>query len=116
MRRHITAFGLAFSGIWYAWRTQPNFVVHSLFTALVIGLGVTLEISHVEWVALLLTVILVFVAEMINTSIESMTNLITTEHRKNAKIAKDVSAGMVLTAVIGAIIIGLVIFAPKILR
>jgi diacylglycerol kinase (ATP) len=114
MNRHIHSFHLAFSGVWYAIRTQLNFKVHSLAAVLAVVLGFYFQISHVEWVALILTIVLVFVAEMINTSIESMTNLITTEHRQQAKIAKDISAGMVLTAAIGAVIVGIVIFAPKI--
>lgn len=114
MKRHILSFGLAFSGIWYVLRTQPNFFVHGTAAALAIFLGLTFQISHLEWVALILTITFVFISEMINTSVESMTDLITSEHRAQAKIAKDVSAGMVLTAVISAIIVGIVIFAPKI--
>jgi undecaprenol kinase len=53
---------------------------------------------------------------MINTSIEEMVNLITTEHRTEAKIAKDVAAGMVLTAVMGSVVLGVYVFAPYILR
>ena len=55
---------------------------------------------------------MVFVAEMVNTSIEAMVDLITTEWREDAKIAKDVSSGMVLMAVIGSIIVGALIFLP----
>lgn len=50
---------------------------------------------------------------MINTSIESITDLVTKEWHTDAKIAKDVSSGMVLMAVIGAAIVGLIIFIPK---
>lgn len=115
LNRHINSFRLAFSGIWYALRTQPNFIIHSLAALLAIFLGSYFQISQVEWVVIILMIVLVFIAEMINTSIESMTNLITQEHRQNAKIAKDVSAGMVLTAAIGSIIVGIVIFIPKII-
>lgn len=115
MNRHVQSFRLAFSGIWYAFRTQLNFKVHTGFALLAVLLGLTLNISQVEWVVLALTIVLVFVAEMLNTSIESMTNLITNEHRQHAKFAKDVSAGMVLIAAIGAVIVGLIIFIPKIL-
>jgi diacylglycerol kinase (ATP) len=53
---------------------------------------------------------------MINTSIEAMTDLITTEHRQNAKIAKDVAAGMMLTTAFGAVIVALFVFVPHILQ
>ena len=61
-------------------------------------------------------IVLVISTEMINASIEQMVNLIVTEHRKEAKIAKDVAAGMVLVASIVSVIVGLLILAPYILR
>ena len=60
-------------------------------------------------------ILLVISAEMINTAIEKMVDLITTEHRKEAKIAKDVAAGMVLVNSLGSVIVGLIIFIPHIL-
>lgn len=63
---------------------------------------------------LILTIIFGFGVEMVNTSIEAMTDLITTEYKMQAKIAKDVSAGMMLIVAIGALIIAGVIFIPKI--
>lgn len=113
MGKHLRAFRLAFSGIRYSIGTQLNFTVHALFAILAIILGLVVGLTTLEWVALTLTIVIVLVAEMINTSIESMTNLITTEHREHAKIAKDVSAGMVLVAAIGAVTVGLMIFIPK---
>lgn len=115
MYKHTISFRLAFSGVAYALRTQPNFLVHAGFAFASIILGILLQISRIEWLVLTFTIILVFACEMINTAIESMTDLITSEHRQSAKIAKDVSAGMVLIAAIGAVIIGSVIFLPKIL-
>jgi len=61
------------------------------------------------------TIILGLSSEMINTAIEAMTDLITTEHRENAKIAKDVAAGMMLTTAMGAVVIAIFIFVPHIL-
>jgi len=58
---------------------------------------------------------MIFVAEMVNTSIESVVDLVTLERRQDAKIAKDVSAGMVLVSAIIASIIGLYIFLPKLI-
>ncbi len=113
MRRHVVSFGLAFSGIWYALKTQPNFRFHLLASIVAIFAGISLKISHIEWVVIALTAVLVITSEMINTAIESMTNLITTEHRLSAKIAKDVSAGVVLVSAIGSLIVAAIIFLPK---
>lgn len=60
-------------------------------------------------------ILLVICAEMINSSIEQMVDLITIEHRKEAKIAKDVTAGMVLLTLLGSIIVGILIFLPHVL-
>jgi len=115
MRNHAISFKLALEGIWYALHTQPNFLIHSFAAIFAVVLGTLVNISQVEWLILSLTIVIVFTAEMINTAIESMTDLITTEHRKSAKIAKDVSAGMVLTAAIGSVVVGVLIFLPKII-
>lgn len=116
MRQHIVSFKLAFSGVWYAVRSQPNFAVHIYATIFALSLGLMLNISELEWLVIILTIVLVFTTEMINTAIESMTDLITKEYHVKAKIAKDVSAGMVLLSAIGSVIIGIIIFGPKLLN
>jgi diacylglycerol kinase len=65
---------------------------------------------------LVLTIVFGLGVEMANTSIEAMTDLITTEYRKEAKIAKDVSAGMMFLVAIGAIIVASLIFLPRFLN
>lgn len=107
---------MAFAGIRYAVRTQPNFLIHALLGLFTIIIGVVLNLSHLEWIAITLAIVVVFTAEMINTAIESMTDLITKEYHAEAKIAKDVSAGMVLVAAIGASLIGLLVFSPKLIQ
>jgi len=77
--------------------------------------GIYFEISYIEWLVILFTFNMVIVAEMVNTSIESMVDLITLERREDAKIAKDVSAGMVLISALSSVIIGMYIFLPKFL-
>ena len=115
-RIHRVSFEHAFDGFIYAIRTQPNFRFHLLATIVAVLLGVYFSISTTEWLVLIFTVNMVLVAEMVNTSIESMVDLITVERRVNAKTAKDVAAAMVLISAVLAIIIGLVIFLPKILK
>lgn len=115
MGQHKVSFRLAFEGIKYAFKSQINFKIHTFFAVFAMVMGLTLSISYFEWIILVFTILMVFIAEMINTSIESMTDLITTEQRQSAKIAKDVSAGMVLVTAITSIIIGLFIFLPKLI-
>lgn len=115
IRMHSISFKHAYEGLWWAVRTQPNFRVHITLSVLALVLGAYLHISPVEYALIVFTIVLGISAEMINTSLESMTDLITQKWRKEAKIAKDVSAGMMLTVAIGAIIVAGIIFVPKLL-
>jgi diacylglycerol kinase (ATP) len=115
LRRHHISFKNAFSGVWWAIRTQPNFRVHFVMSALALALGLFLRITHIEMVIILFTILLGLTVEMINTSIESMTDLITTEWKASAKIAKDVSAGMMLLVAFGAVGVAAFIYIPYLL-
>lgn len=114
-RIHRVSFKHAFDGFIYAVRTQPNFRFHLLATFVVILLGIYFSVSPFEWLILIFTINTVLVAEMVNTSIEAMVDLITLERRADAKTAKDVSAAMVLISATLAIVIALFIFLPKII-
>lgn len=110
---HGITFKHAVEGVKYAFLTQPNFRVHTLIALTVVAAGLFFRLSYLEWVIITLTISLVFVTEMINTALESMTDLIQEKEHQKAKIAKDVSAGMVLISALAAVIVGLVIFLPK---
>lgn len=116
IRRHTISFKNAFAGIFWAVRTQPNFRVHLGLSLSALVLGTILKITYIEMTIIIFMIILGLTCEMINTSIEAMTDLITTEHRENAKIAKDVAAGMMLTTAMGAVVVALFIFVPHILN
>jgi len=113
LKQHHISFQNAFAGLWWAVSTQPNFRVHLVLSLIAVGLSWFLAISPVEWAIIAFTIVLGLGAEMINTALEAMTDLITTEWRKEAKTAKDVAAGMMLTVAIGALVVGLLILAPK---
>jgi diacylglycerol kinase len=115
MRKFIRGFGYAFNGIWHAAATQLNFRVH-LVAALVAGYaGYALHISKDEWLWIVLCIALVLVAELFNTAIEFLTDLVSPDYNKKAGLVKDMSAGAVLITAIGALIIGLIILVPKLL-
>jgi len=102
----------ALDGINYVLETQQNARIHLFFTLAVIVLGFLLGITRVEWIFLILTVSLVWVAELFNTAVEVMVDFISPEKHVAAKICKDVSAGSVLVTVIISILVGLLIFGP----
>lgn len=112
LRKHTVSFKSAFAGLEWALRTQPNFRVHLVLSALALGLSAYFRITATEWSIIIFTIVLGLTAELINTAIESMTDLITHEWRSEAKVAKDVAAGMMLTVAVGAVIVAYFIFAP----
>lgn len=113
--KHTISFKNAFAGIWWVLKTQHNFQIHIIAAIVVLILASILGLSAVEFTILVVAIILVIVAEMINTAVESMTDLIYETHHIRAKIAKDVSAGMVLVTALGAVILAILIFLPHIL-
>ena len=115
IRQHHISVKNALNGINWAIHTQPNFRVHAILSIIVIFCGIFLQVSNFEMAVLVLAIVFGFGAEMINTSIEAMTDLITSEYRQQAKIAKDVSAGMMLMIAFGTVVLALIIFLPRIL-
>ena len=105
-------FQNAFNGLFFAFRTQRNFIVHFSFAFLVILLAIWLKISFDRFLILLLLILFCLVVEMANTVIEKTVDLITEKWDPKAKIAKDVAAGMMLLACVGAVIVGLLILLP----
>ena len=108
------SFQFAAEGILQAIKDNRNFKIHLIIAIFVLLASFYFGISRGELLIVMVMIILVLAAEMINTSIEEMVDLITTEHRLQAKAAKDVAAGMVLVVSIGATIVGLYVFTPYI--
>ena len=115
-RTLIASFNYAFEGIKYAMQYNQNLRIHFVIALFVIGASVFFQVTPFEMGILGIMILLVICCEMINTAIEQMVDLITKEHRQEAKVAKDVSAGMVLLTSIGSVVVGLLIFIPHILR
>lgn len=115
MRRLIRSFGYAFAGIGHGLQTQTNLRIHLLAAICVVAAGLLLQISAIEWGVLVVTIMIVMSAELFNTAIEAVIDRAGNEHHPLAKIAKDTAAGAVLVGAIGSVIIGLLIFGPRLL-
>ncbi len=115
MQYHHRSFKHALEGLKYTFLSHPNLKIHVTIGALALFAGLLFQITRTEWLLLLFTILWVIVSEMINTAIEAVCDLVTTEYRTSIKIAKDVAAGMVLIGAIGAVLSGLIIFTPHIL-
>ena len=110
------SFRHAFAGLAYAVRTQPNICIHLLAAAGVILIALWLKLSLVELGLLVLTIGLVLVAELVNTAIEALVDLVSPEPHPKAKVVKDVSAGAVVVAAIVSVAIGILILGPPLLN
>lgn len=108
----IRSFQNASSGWWHVIRTQHNAWIHALLSLIVLGLALWLNLSATDWAILILAIIMVWMAEFMNTALEALVDLISPEVHPFAKVAKDVSAAAVMLGAIGAIIIGLLIMGP----
>lgn len=111
-KRLLRSFTYACEGVLHILRKHQNIRFHIVVAIIALLLAAFLHLSRIEYLFILLAIFLVIISEMINTAIEEMVNLIITEHRQEAKIAKDVAAAAVLLSSVMAIIIGLVIFIP----
>lgn len=114
-KSRIHSFKYALSGITYLFKNEMNARIHLVAALLVTALGFTLKISTTEWILLTLTITIVICAEALNTAIEKVVDLASPELHDLAKHSKDVAAAGVLIASIGAVIVGLIIFIPKLI-
>lgn len=110
-----SSFKYAFEGVFYALRFNQNLRIHFVAAVIVIIASIFFKVNPFEKGILGIMILLVISSEMINTAIEEMVDFVITEHKREAKIAKDVSAGMVLLTAIGSVIVGCLIFIPYIM-
>jgi len=111
----LRSFGYAWSGLKHAFATQMNFRIHLLLAVLVILLGIFLRITATDWLLLLICVGMVLFAELINTALEKLADVVHKDHHPEIKLVKDIAAGAVLIIAIISASIGAVIFLPKII-
>lgn len=109
------SFTHAIRGIGIVLKTQHNMWLHIVAGLLVVALGFYLDISSIEWIALIFAIGFVCAAEAFNTAIEIDIDLTSPEFHPYARDTKDVAAGAVLLTVLCALIVGGIIFIPKVL-
>jgi diacylglycerol kinase len=114
-KNHSISVRNALNGIFWVLYTQPNFQLHIIAGFCIIVAAYILELSYIECAILTLTIVFVLVSELINTILEAFVDLLSSEWQGKSKVVKDVSAGMVLIAAMGAILVGFFIFMPHLL-
>jgi diacylglycerol kinase len=114
-RNRYKSFKYAFAGL-KLFFSQVNFRIHQLAAVLVIALSLFLELTQVEWLFVASSIFSVIIAEAINTVVEKSMDKITKSYDLEIKSIKDMSAAFVLLCAIYSIVIGAIIFIPKILE
>ena len=115
MKKFILGFTYAFKGLRYAFATQLNFRVHVFAAVIAIAMGFWLKITPAEWNWILLCIAMVLLTELLNTGIETLTDLVSPGYNKLAGHVKDISAAAVLIVAFFALVTGLIIYLPRIL-
>lgn len=110
--RIIRSFKYAFRGIGYILRVEQNARVHLLIALVVLAAGIQFKLSMLELAAIFFAVITVFLAEIANTALENTLDLIEPQPNDKIRLVKDMAAGAVLVAALGAAAVGLVVFWP----
>lgn len=114
-KKLINSFRYAIEGFISSFKTERNMKIHVLAMILVIALGFYLKLNLTEWCIVTIIIALVLTAELFNTAIETIVDMVSPEKNPKAKLAKDISAAAVLSLAIGAVIIGAIIFIPKLI-
>lgn len=110
------SMGHALDGIRYTTSHERNFRIEIIFAIVATAASFILKVSIIEWAILVLVIGMVLALEMVNTSIERCVDLVTKDYKELAKYAKDIAAGAVLVMSMFSIIIGIIIFLPKIIE
>ncbi len=115
-RNILKSFGFAFKGLGFAFLKEKNLTLHFIAAAVVIAASFYFELDRTEFLFVLSAIFLVFIAEMVNTAVETAVDLaVGDNYHPLARTAKNVAAGAVLFAAIFALVVALFVFGSKLL-
>ena len=114
-KRILKSFKFSFDGLKYAYTHEQSLVLHVIVMIVIIACGFGFKISPIQWVITLVMGALILVAELFNTSIEAVVDMVTQEYHPLAKVAKDTASAACFIADIVAAGMWLTVFAPKII-
>jgi len=113
VRKLFKSFGYAFEGVYASLASEQNLLIHFIAAIAVIIAGFIVQLNGLEWILITLCITLVIGAELFNTAIELLTDMISPQMSPMAKKVKDISAAAVLIISIGALVTGAIIFVNK---
>jgi undecaprenol kinase len=111
--RLVKSFRYALLGLADAWKNERNMKIHTLGTVTAVAAAFVLGLEKWEWLFMFSAIFLVLTMEMLNTSLERVVDLFTLEFHPMARLAKNAAAGAALLAAIYALIVGILIFIPR---
>jgi diacylglycerol kinase len=116
LRRHTISLRFAFEGVVWAIRTQPNYRIHIALSAITFAAAAHYHLERSDVLILAVLVVVGFVIETLNSSIEATLDCVSLERREDIKIAKDAAAAAMLIFAVGATFIAIAVFAPYVLK
>ena len=115
LRSRFESFKFAFRGLWFLFKEEHNARIHFIAAVVAIALGILLKIEIREWSLLAVVIGLVIITELVNTAIETLSDIIDPEWNAKIMKAKDYAAAAVLISAVVSVVIAGLIFIPKIL-
>jgi len=115
LKSRLRSFGYAISGLKIVFKEEHNARIHLIASVLAVLLGAFFHISITEWLLLVFVIALVISLEIVNTAIENIANFVCQEQNEDIKKIKDIAAAAVLVSAIAALLVGFLIFVPKII-
>lgn len=113
VKGRIRSFRYAFRGAWLLIRTEHSIMVQLFVAFLVCIAGFLVNLSSIEWILQILAIAVVLVAEALNTAVEKLCDFVHPDHSEHIGMVKDISAGAVAFAALAAVLIGMIIYLPK---
>jgi diacylglycerol kinase (ATP) len=108
----VRSFRFALAGLWFMLKTQHNAWLHLAATIVVCGAGTILRIRNEDWRWLVIAIVMVWIAEALNTAFEHLCDVVSPEFHSSVKRSKDIAAGAVFICAFGAACLGLMVFWP----
>jgi len=114
IRKRLKSFRFAFNGLRILLKEEHNSWIHLLAAICVLIAGFIFDISAFEWIAIVFAIGLVIALELINSAIENMADFVSPDKQAKIKKVKDLAAAAVLVGAVTVLVIGLIVFIPKI--
>jgi len=114
LKKRALSFKYAFEGIWLLLKSETHFQIDAVLAICAVLTGFYLEINATEWLFVISAITVVLVTEALNSAVEKTCDAITLEKHPKIKMAKDIAAGAALLASTFALVVGFIVFWPKI--